>query len=216
MRHLDEGTTICVFAKPPVPGRAKTRLGREIGHARAARFAAALLADTVARARTTGARVVLATTDMHAAFPGVDPEVARVDQGRGDLGERLERVLAAASSAGPALALGADSPGFPLGAVHRAVDACRAGRAAIGRTGDGGFYLLAVPRLPSGALRDLPWSAPGTAAATAARLAEIGLAPIDVAPWFDVDVAADLHRFRATVPRADAPATWRLLDDGPG
>ena len=45
---------ILVFAKPPRPGVAKTRLGREIGDERAARFAAVFLQDTLERLAVGG------------------------------------------------------------------------------------------------------------------------------------------------------------------
>ena len=43
-----EQAVICIFAKPPEPGKVKTRLIPELGEQRAAELAEAFLQDTVA------------------------------------------------------------------------------------------------------------------------------------------------------------------------
>ena len=55
---------ICIFAKPPVPGRVKTRIGTVVGHDYAAALAAALLHDIAAVVRSVPwAELVIAGTD---------------------------------------------------------------------------------------------------------------------------------------------------------
>lgn len=210
--------SICIFAKPPIPGRCKTRLAAAVGDRVAADLARAFLADTVALVRRTGARPVLATTDVRADF-GALGELERVDQGEGDLGARVERVLRRELQRGPwAIALGADSPGLPFRALERAIEAATAGRSALGRTRDGGFYALGLERCPDGLLDGIPWSHPTTAERTWERLCDAGLDPIALDEWFDVDHAEDLEQFRSCVPREDAPhtlAALRGLDTGP-
>lgn len=211
---------LCLFAKPPEPGRVKTRLAATLGPDAAAALAAAFLRDTAAALQLVSrADLILATTDPAAPHPGVPDAVPRWAQGDGDLGARLERVLARALDRAPwAIAVGADSPGAPL-ALHRA--AARAlddgADAVIGHALDGGFYLLGLRRCPPGLFADLPWSAPDTGAAMAARLAERGLTCAVIDPWFDVDAEADLARLAAHVRagRLAAPATAPLLADVP-
>lgn len=205
--------SVCVFAKPPVAGVSKTRLAAGVGPERAARLAGAFLTDTLRPlSAIPGLRLVLSTTDVEGDF-GPIPEVERVPQGGGDLGARVARTLSRELERGPwTLALGADSPGLPVERIHEAIAALEAGRAVLGPTEDGGFYLLGLCRCPEGLLADLPWSSPETAAATWARLVDHGLAPIRLAPWFDLDEVADLERFRHEVPRSRAPATWAALN----
>lgn len=202
--------TVCVFAKPPVGGRAKTRLAAVLGQERASALAGAFLADTYAvLARWGGARIVLATTDPTADH-GVPAD--RWDQGGGDLGARLERMLARALAAGPwAIALGADSPGLPSSHLDAAREALQAHEAVIGPTRDGGYWCLGLRRCPPGLLADLPWSRSDTCEATVRRLADRGLSVALAPAWFDVDEPADLAHFRQRVAPEDAPRTWALL-----
>ncbi|CAK0812345.1 unnamed protein product [Prorocentrum cordatum] len=96
-----EPIPFCIFAKPPRPGRAKTRLAAGIGAEAACRLATCFLSDTL-RLALGEARLlpVLATTDdgmPEGAFPGdAFPEgvapgsVTRWLQPEGDLGARTE------------------------------------------------------------------------------------------------------------------------------
>jgi hypothetical protein len=83
----------------------------------------------------------------------------------------------------------------------------------FGPSDDGGFYLLALRRLPVGAFVDLPWSQSDTLARTEARLKSLGLTVARVAPFFDVDVPADLERLQTELAagRLHAPATAKAL-----
>ena len=214
VRRLEQASgRICIFAKPPRPGLSKTRLAATVGTEDAARLAAAFLADTVELALSTGAEVVLATTDPAASLD-LAAAIPRWDQGEGDLGDRIERVLQRALREAPwAIALGADSPGLPAQALYDAIDGLRRGRAVLGPCVDGGFYLLGLPRVPEGLLRAVPWSTERAAAVTLQALADRGLAPQQMLRWFDIDVSADLGRFRAEVPERAAPHTWAALRD---
>jgi uncharacterized protein len=187
--------TLCVFAKPPRPGEAKTRLAAELGGARAAALASCFLADTWSMASSLDwADAVLATTDAQWGTELVGLERAWL-QGPGDLGQRMERVLRRAlSRGGSAIALGADSPGLPPRLLDEARLALVDHDAALGPCDDGGFYLLALNQCPEGLLAELPWSAPNTFQKTVARLQEKGLSVVTISPWFDVDVPADLRR----------------------
>ena len=203
-------TPAFVFAKPPVAGISKTRLARGIGAEAAALLAAAFIRDVVAAIHDTpGIEPILATTDLDWDF-GVDAR--RVDQGTGDLGARLARVLRdGIATAGAAFAVGADSPGIPTTALVDAHNALATHPAAFVPTEDGGFAVMAVRSLPEGTLRDITWSAPTTLTEVEGRYATRGGSK-RLPAWFDIDEAPDLERFRAEVPRVRAPHTWSVLD----
>jgi len=85
---------ICVFAKPPVPGEAKTRLATTVGKVHAAALARAFLKDTWELvSRVKWARAILATTEGTAKAFGLSGPVKTWLQGDGDLGKRLERII---------------------------------------------------------------------------------------------------------------------------
>jgi len=207
--------TICVFAKPPLPGKAKTRLGRTVGADVAAGLAAAFLADTLRSVDgLPWARVILAL-----AAPWVEAPIGgdRVWlQGDGDLGRRMEHVVTRALRLGhPVIAIGADSPGCPTERLESARDGLRSSDAVVGPSDDGGFYLLGLRDCPQGLLAGLPWSEPNTATATRKRLHESGMRVTELDPWFDVDEWPDLLRLARLLEtgRIGAPHTRAALDE---
>lgn len=201
--------TICIFAKPPIAGQVKTRLAAALGADAAARLARAFLEDTVESVRALlWAQPALATTVQ------VEADIPVLLQGEGDLGARIERVLRAALERAPiAVAIGADAPALPARLLESARAALQAADVAIGPAEDGGFYLLALRRCPEGLLADLPWSVPGTLAATVKRLRSWGLRSVLLEPWFDVDRPEDLERLRTLIGQriVRAPRTEREL-----
>jgi rSAM/selenodomain-associated transferase 1 len=213
MRHE---ATICVFAKPPRPGLVKTRLAAAVGEGRAAALARAFYDDTWSAATSLPwAKAVLATTEPAAGEWSGAKRAPTWPQGRGDLGDRLERVLRRALRDTPAaLAIGTDTPGLPPILFSQARSALRDADAVVGPCEDGGFYLLGLRRCPPGLLRDLPWSDPDTFMQTLSRLRERGLTTTVIAPWFDVDRPADLACLHSLISRGElhAPATARALE----
>lgn len=202
----DDAPVLIVFAKPPVAGVSKTRIGAALGDDVAARLAAAFLSDTLRGLAPLGVRVVVATTDPEADH-GVPCE--RWDQGGGDLGLRIERMLQRGLTEAPfVVAVGADAPGMPLDRLRELMDGSEV---AIGPAEDGGFWGLLARRWVPGALAGVPWSAPNTAFETVRALGRAGL-DVSIGPrWWDIDTVEDLRRFRAA--RLEAPATHAVLDE---
>lgn len=212
---------VCVFAKPPVPGLVKTRIGRVVGHDLAAELAAALLADLLDVVRSVPWAVpVIASTQPDPAAFGVGP-VEVWEQGEGELGARIERILRrGVERCGAAFAIGADTVGLSGERLELARRALREGELPIGPTVDGGFYLLGLDRCPEGLLLGLPWSTAATCAATEARLVE-RLGPVRRLPLGrDVDELEDLRAWLVEVDAGHAPearasaVARRLLNAG--
>jgi hypothetical protein len=211
----EERGCVCVFAKPPRPGEAKTRLTPELGDAGAAALARAFFVDTWETvSRLSWAEAVLATTDV------ADSEWSFLDrarvwpQGDGSLGHRLARVLQRALHEFPfAIAVGADSPGLPAAFLESACAALRETDAVLGPSDDGGFYLIGLRRCPADLLANLPWSAPDTFACTRRRLDSRGFDTKVLPPWFDVDRPDDLRRLERRIEEGAlrAPETARAL-----
>lgn len=210
---------ICIFAKPPVPGRVKTRLVPVIGEEGAAALARAFIVDSYERVRSiTWARLVVATTDP-AGMEGILPDDQELwPQGEGDLGDRMERVLRRAldDGAGYAMIVGTDLPGLPMYNLEQARDALLSGTdAVLGPALDGGFYLIGLScPPPRGLLADLPWSRTDTLAHTKSRLEDAGLSLAWLDSWFDIDEPKDLERLALLLRCggiAPAPETARVL-----
>lgn len=200
---------ICIFAKPPVAGRSKTRLAAAVGPSRAAALARAFLDDTIAAVRELPwAQTALATTEP------MQSELPVLLQGEGDLGERIERVVRAALQLAPfAIAIGADAPGLPARLLESARAALLSADAVIGPADDGGFYLLGLRSCPEGLLAGLPWSASDTFVRTLDRLRSRARRVEVLDSWFDVDRVEDLVRLQALIRKGQivAPRTEQLL-----
>jgi uncharacterized protein len=206
--------SICVFAKPPVPGRVKTRLIPILGSRGAAELAAVFLDDTwAAVSALSWAEPVLASTET--AKRNFLPARAEVWlQGEGDLGARLEHILRRALTDHPfAIAIGADSPGLPAKFLEQAREALARFDAVIGPSEDGGFYLLGLRTCPEGLLSGIPWSAPTTCLETIAKLQAAGLTVYILDDWFDVDRSENLEKLSAllTARQIEAPRTRHFL-----
>ncbi len=213
---------LVLFARPPVAGRAKTRLAVTVGEQAAACLATSFLRDTLALCRTLpDHHLVLATVEPLAEYAPADSALGRElaalqtwPQGEGDLGARMERALRRALELGPwALIVGTDSPGLPLASLESAVRSLQHSDAVVGPTLDGGYYMLGMRRCPEGALDGLPWSNSQTCAATLERLYRLGMEPTVAPTFLDIDTGDDLQAWLAGAAAGlwRAPFTERTL-----
>ena len=194
------------MAKLPVAGGVKTRLAREIGVAGATRFArhaAAALLQRVGFDRRWQTILAVAP-DCGVGSPAWPRGVARLPQGRGDLGMRMQRIFDS-QHAGPMLIVGTDVPG--IRPAHIAEAFRRLGRhdAVLGPATDGGYWLVGLrrrPRVPR-PFANVRWSTPHALADTLANLE--GCAVAFVATLSDVDNASDLRLNAASLGRRVLP-----------
>lgn len=217
-----------VFAKPAVSGRVKTRLGDDLGDEAATELYRSFLADTasyIADVVPEQGRVL--AHPGSADHPSFEPFRQRgfeaVDQGEGDLGDRLRRGFDACFGAGAerVTALGADSPTLPARCLRNAFDVVSGDTdAALGPSFDGGYYLLALDRRQPDLFEQIPWSTSDVLATTLRRADASGLRCQLLEFWYDVDTFADLRRLQthlveygAHLEQTPAPATRRSLDE---
>ena len=190
-------STLVVFGKPPLVGRGKTRLARDVGAARAAGFYRRASHSLLHRlGRDPRWRTVLAVNaspdDRYACWPHATPRVA---QGRGSLGDRMGRVLRTAAT-GPAVIIGTDSPQVTPGHIAAAFGALGSADAVFGPAEDGGYWLIGLARRrPAPDLfQGVRWSTAHALADTRASLPR-GFAVAHLPVLTDVDTGADLARF---------------------
>lgn len=193
--------SVCLFAKAPAPGRAKTRLIPALGADGAAALSRALLLDALDAFREADVDLVVATTgDVDAPLRKALHGLPRIEQEGDDLGARMEHALRAGlERAAIAVVVGSDVPGLgrdQLSAVQAAMANCDA---VFIPAEDGGFGLLALRSCPPGLLRDLPWSTPETLLRCAERLEQRGMRIARLQTCFDVDRPSDLVRLAELV-----------------
>lgn len=188
--------TLIVMVKEPRPGRVKTRLGREIGHIAACWWFRHAVTRLLRRIRDPRWTIVLAVAPDTAVTSRVWPALPRIAQGRGDLGARMARVMAA-QPAGPVCLIGADIPGITRSHVWRAFRALGENDAVFGPAEDGGFWLVGfrhdVPRTVFDGAR---WSSAHALSDVLANLRDARVAQVDCLT--DVDTASDLARMKTS------------------
>lgn len=188
----DRRPRLIVMAKAPAAGRVKTRLGREIGMVEAAWWYRHQLTALLRRLDDPRWQTVLALAP-DAAAPGPWPaQMPRIGQGRGDLGQRMARLLTLPHPA-PVCLVGGDIPGLGPAHIARAFTALGRAEAVFGPAEDGGFWLVGLrhgAQAPARLFRGVRWSGPHALADSIATLGGRRHALTD--RLRDVDTAADL------------------------
>lgn len=187
-------TPVCVFAKPPLPGKVKTRLAQSIGEVPAAALASAMLRDVWGVVSSVPGAIPILAAAEEGEFP---IEVTQENfwlQGGGGLGCRIRNILMRGLSESPsAIALGADSPLLTPEHVKQALAYLALDDAVIGPSFDGGFYLLGLRKFPVGLLEDVRWSTTETRHGTLEGLSACCMSVSELSSLGDVDTIQDLR-----------------------
>jgi uncharacterized protein len=183
---------IIVFAKAPVPGKAKTRLISVLGEWGAARLHERLTRHAVRTALAAGCgRVEIHGTRRHSFFDSLGLPF-HLQRGR-DLGERMHRAL----SRNPgAILIGADCPGLTAADLRQAARLLRGGyEVVLAPAEDGGYALLGARRVSPEMFQRIAWGSSSVYRETVKRLK--GKRWRALRTVWDVDRPEDLPRLRA-------------------
>ena len=182
-RHL------VLFLRAPALGSGKRRLAAEIGDIAALRFQRLMLARLMRRlGRDRRWRLRVALTPDRARLPGI----STVKQGRGELGVRMERALAACPP-GPKILVGADIPALSASHIAEAFRLLGRHDVVFGPAEDGGYWLVGTRYRPP-VFGKVRWSSPHALADTLANLPKrisVGFA----ATLSDVDEPESYRRY---------------------
>ncbi|MHC5023419.1 MAG: TIGR04282 family arsenosugar biosynthesis glycosyltransferase [Planctomycetota bacterium] len=213
----EESTLIhVVMAKRPEPGRVNTRLidGRRINAQVAAELAWAMLTCVVDRLTELGEVVLAVSPDGSGAALAESlgrPELATIDQGRGDLGMRLEHVWRSLSSDRPVAFFGMDSPDVPATHLASLVGGVGSADVLAGPTSDGGYWTIAASAFHPQVLREIDWGSGSVYDQTRQRAREAGLRFQSLPAWHDVDHPEDVA---ALAQRLDRQGRTESAGDG--
>ncbi len=213
--------------KAPRPGDVKTRLTPPLSPACAASLAAAFAQDVVTNACQACAQVLVAyapADGLATLAPLLPSATLWVEQQGADLGARMDNAMAYAQAQGfgPLVVIGTDSPTLPHAYLERALDALLSADAdmTIGAGDDGGYYLVGTRRRTPGLFADVAWSTPSACAQTVANAERLGLRPLRLPLWYDIDTFDDLVRLQSEFKadeghRLRAPKTYAWLQANP-
>jgi uncharacterized protein len=194
---------VVIFARYPMLGGGKRRLAAGIGAVGAVHFQRVVLRHLLARISTDRRWTtwIAATPDGSGPWPG---HVGVVAQGRGDLGQRLQRVVRALPG-GELLIIGTDIPGIGAPQLANAFDMLGGHDGVFGPASDGGFWLVGLSargrRLRP--FDDVRWSSEHALADT-----QRAFAPGRVALTVTLDDVDDVATLNAT------PKWSRLIQGG--
>jgi len=194
---------VAVLAKAPVPGLAKTRLIPALGAPAAARLQRRLTCAALQTAHAAGLGAVTLWCAPHAQHRffralhktcGVTCQV----QAGGDLGARMHAAFRVHCVHGPLLLTGTDCPPLTPAHLRRAAQALLDGDDAVFYPAEDGGYVLVGLRQPQAVLfQDMTWSTDTVMTQTRQRAHGAGLRLREFETLWDVDVPADLLRWRA-------------------
>jgi rSAM/selenodomain-associated transferase 1 len=192
------------MAKSPRRGAVKRRLASEIGEGAALRFYRSCLSHSIMRlASDPRWLTLLAIAPDREVATTVLPSRLRVQclpQGRGDLGERMQRLFECLPP-GPVIIVGSDIPAITPALITKAFALLKRSDAVFGKARDGGYWLVGLKRMPRvlAPFASVRWSSQHALADTLANLD--GRRVVFAATLSDVDTEEDFRRERCLAER---------------
>lgn len=190
---------VIIFAKAPIAGRVKTRLGAD--PVQAATLHASFVRDTLGMVETLRDEADLELSTDRPTDEWAEFSIPLSLQSEGDLGQRMFNAMDGALSRGrrQVVIVGSDSPLLPpahLGCLLKST-----ADLALGPTDDGGYYAIACRKTASAMFDGVRWSTASTLADTLAAAGRCGLKADLGSTWFDVDLRGDLDRLLELLKR---------------
>lgn len=214
---------IIIMAKVPRAGNVKTRLQPYLSDEQCRTLAEAFLADAIDKTRSI-------CDELMIAFAPADEEnyfakfAARnlilVAQTGADLGEKMANAFASAFKSNlnaGVLMIGTDSPTFPAKFIEDAFNRLESGAEVVmGKSADGGFYLIGLRENHPGLFEQIKWSSPKVFGQMTGNINSLNLELKTLPEWFDVDTPEELRRLREEIlsdgqMQKDAPQTFHWL-----
>lgn len=199
---------LIVYAKRPLPGYAKTRLGTILGSEQSAGVYARLLygylLDLVhANLSKTSIELSLASAADVSFFADAFPELLVQPQIKGDLGQRMHASFQSAFAQGArsVILTGSDIPSLSSRAIRTAFHTLETSPAVIGPAADGGYYLIGMHAPGAPLFTDIAWSSPHVLAQTETLAQVHGLTMKRLETRADLDTVADYRRWRDELAR---------------
>lgn len=210
------------MTKVPVAGNVKTRLQPFLSPDECAALAEAFLRDAASKAQTICENIIVAfdpPREIEKLKRMLPDRFVFAAQTGDDLGARMFNAFdfAFRNDSNSVVMIGTDSPTFPADFIEQAFEFLETDLdAVLGRTADGGFYLIGLRVLREEIFANVRWSSPQTFEQTRENIFNLNLRFGETPEWFDVDVPSDFERVRKEFltddkARRHAPETFELL-----
>jgi rSAM/selenodomain-associated transferase 1 len=212
IEKITRARKLILMVKAPEAGRVKTRLAKGMGVASATRFYRAAT-NAVSRRLGNDPRwqtILAVSPDTACHHPAWPSHLARIGQGRGDLGIRMQRLVATQGSAplepGPVVIVGSDIPGITTALIAQAFNKLGHADVVIGNAPDGGYWLIGFKRSPKAPaiLHNVRWSHAETRADTLRNAHGLTVATLGMLD--DIDEVEDYAKVAGWCGRLILPA----------
>ena len=211
---------LVIFVKDPDAGPVKTRLAATLDPVRVTGLYGAFVLDTVTRMSgrpdwkcwiaCAPSATGLFYQRLQEAYP-----VGLLDQGRGDLGARMQHVVQCLMGEGlqRVVLIGSDSPTLPATYPEMAFEALACRDVVVGPSEDGGYVLIGLSRCVPEIFETIPWSTPRVYECTLQKIRQMDLSCQVLPAWYDVDDLQGLRRLMDGLKESpeSAPHTERFL-----
>src|SRR5215469_18011623 len=203
--------SLILFTRYPIAGQVKTRLIPALG----GEGAAALHRRLVLRAlRTSREACRAAQADLEVHFDGgtqramghwLGDGVRFVQQGDGDLGERMARAFEESFRPGATatIIIGSDCPALSPDVITAAFDHLKKTEAVLGPATDGGYYLIGLSRPMPELFHGIAWGSDHVLADSLAVLRRRDCEAALLNPLADIDRPEDLPNWRRIAESED-------------
>jgi uncharacterized protein len=213
---------LILFLKYPELRKVKTRIAASLGDDFALGLYTAFIKDLLVMAGIIGADKILAIdgpADVSIASLDFGTCYSVIRQNGKDIGDRMLNAFIYVFNSGyeKAVLIGSDLPGLPAALVENAFVALNTTDAVIGRSTDGGYYIIGFRKKTFSAdcFKGITWSTSSVFQQTIAKLSRSKKIVYMLPEWIDIDDHNDLQQFyeRNTNKADKALYTVKYLTD---
>ncbi len=215
---------IIIMAKVPLAGNVKTRLEMILSPEKCAQLAAAFLQDAENKAKSVCEDTFVAYFPAD-KFKNLERTLQKdhifVEQKGENLGDRMFHAFEFVFSRQfeEVVMIGTDSPTFPFDYLEQAFEYLETNSdVVLGKTEDGGFYLIGLRVLRREIFENVAWSSPQTFEQVFENIRKLELHLRETPAWYDIDEVQDLIQLKHEILQNDnakrrAPQTLKWINE---
>lgn len=189
---------ICIFAKPPLPGKTKSRLAKSIGDQAAAELSGIMLQSLIVEASRSGAQEIVLWGSPGSSlddFKEIDlAGVSFEEQSGQDLGDRMANCFKSylEFEENQIILIGSDCISHTSELFNHAFNILSNCDVIIQPAIDGGYVLIGQTKFLNEIFKDIPWGGASVFGLTLEKLSKHNYEVLPKA--FDVDTMGDLKQ----------------------
>jgi rSAM/selenodomain-associated transferase 1 len=193
---------IIIMAKVPVASQVKTRLQPFLTPEQSAEISAAFLQDAEHKAKSVEENLIVAVSPFEKKDRLKDilqHSNTLIEQTGENIGEKMLNAFKFAFNQGAdaVVMFGTDSPTFPADYIEQAFEFLEIETdVVLGKTEDGGFYLIALRKFDRRIFNGVSWSSAETFEEVWQNVMDLGLHLREVPSWYDVDESEDFAKLQ--------------------